>query len=131
MDEIQKNEGEGARTHRNSPAAKKAPASRKKKRGKPQEKAFELPAYHVVLLDDNDHTDVYVVEMLSRLFGHNADRAAEMAVQVTNSGRVVVMTTHKELAELKRDQILSFGADPRLQSSKSSMNAVIEAAAPV
>jgi hypothetical protein len=40
---------------------------------------------------------------------------------------VIVLTTHKERAEFKRDQIRGFGADPRIASSKCSMGAVVEA----
>jgi ATP-dependent Clp protease adaptor protein ClpS len=39
-----------------------------------------------------------------------------------------VLTTHKELAELKRDQILAYGADPRMEESKGSMRAIVEPA---
>ena len=38
------------------------------------------------------------------------------------------MTTHKELAELKRDQILAYGADWRLERSSGAMKAVVEPA---
>jgi ATP-dependent Clp protease adaptor protein ClpS len=34
-----------------------------------QDKAELTPLWHVVLLDDNDHTYDYVIEMLVRLFG--------------------------------------------------------------
>lgn len=88
----------------------------------------ELPPYHVVLLDDNDHTYAYVVDMLQSLFHHSAERALVLAEQVDRTGRAVVCTTHKERAELKRDQILGFGCDFRVSSSKNSMNAVIEPA---
>ncbi len=126
MNESEKNEADGAGTQPKQPARRKSASGKTRKRAKPADKAKALPAFNVVLLDDNDHTDVYVVEMLNHLFGHTSDRAAEMAVQVTAAGRVIVMTTHKELAELKRDQILGYGADPRLQNSKGSMGAVIE-----
>jgi ATP-dependent Clp protease adaptor protein ClpS len=42
---------------------------------------------------------------------------------------VIVVTTHKELAELRQEQIQSYGADPRLPESTGSMRAVIEPAA--
>ena len=37
------------------------------------------PLYHVVLLDDNDHTYDYVIEMLERLFDQPSLRAARPA----------------------------------------------------
>jgi len=99
---------------------------RPKPRTKP--KPGQLPPYHVVLLDDNQHTYEYVVEMLQSLFGHSEQRAFLMAQQVDRTGRSIVCTTHKERAELKRDQILSFGCDFRISSCKGSMQAVVEPA---
>ena len=85
-----------------------------------------LPPYHVVLLDDNDHTYDYVVEMLTKLFGHPVEAAFLMACEVDNAKRVVVDTTTKERAEFKRDQIHAYGADWRLERSAGSMSAIIE-----
>src|SRR3954467_12731742 len=64
-----------------------------------------LPPYNVVLLNDDDHTYDYVIEMLGTIFGHNPIKGRSMANQLNPQGRVIVLTTHKELAELKRDQI--------------------------
>ena len=86
----------------------------------------QVPQYNVVLIDDNDHTYDYVIEMLMKLFGHNASTAYNMACTVDAMGRVVVDTTHKERAEVKRDQIHAFGADWRLDRSVGSMSAEIE-----
>ncbi len=87
-----------------------------------------IPRYHVVLLDDDDHSYEYVVNMLSQLFGHEVEKAFLMACEVDSKGRVIVDTTSKERAELKRDQIHAFGADPLLSRSVGSMSAVIEPA---
>lgn len=86
------------------------------------------PLWHVVLLDDNDHTYEYVIDMLVKLFGHNEETAYRMACEVDSTGRVIVETTVLERAELKRDQIHAFGADRRLERSKGSMSAVLERA---
>jgi ATP-dependent Clp protease adaptor protein ClpS len=87
-----------------------------------------LPPYNVVLLNDDDHTYEYVIEMLGKLFGHDKTKAFKMAREVDTTGRVIVLTTHKEKAELKRDQITAYGADVRMDTSKGSMSAVIEPA---
>ena len=87
-----------------------------------------VPMYHVVLLDDDDHSYEYVIEMLMKLFGHSEAKAYDMACKVDAEGRVVVDTTHKERAELKRDQIHSYGADWRIPRCKGSMSATIESA---
>jgi ATP-dependent Clp protease adaptor protein ClpS len=94
-----------------------------------QERKTEgLPPYNVVLLDDDDHSYEYVILMLKRVFGHSVNKAYEMAVEVDTAGRVVVLTTHLEEAELKRDQIQAFGPDPLIPRCKGSMSATVEPA---
>jgi ATP-dependent Clp protease adaptor protein ClpS len=95
---------------------------------KPKTQQPTLPPYNVVLMDDDDHTYEYVIQMLRRVFGHPEQRGFQLAKVVDKQGRAIVLTTHKELAELKRDQVLSFGADPRIAASRGSMTAVIEPA---
>lgn len=91
-------------------------------------KPRRLPPYNVVLLDDDDHTYSYVIEMLGKLFGYSEQRAYQMAKEVDTTGRVIVLTTTREHAELKRDQILAYGPDWRMARSKGSMSAIIEPA---
>jgi len=86
------------------------------------------PLYHVVLLDDDEHTYEYVVEMLCSIFCLSADAAYRNAVEVDTTGRTVVITCEKLQAEFGRDQIHAYGADPRMAVSKGSMSAVIEPA---
>lgn len=100
----------------------KKPASKTDKKNK------KLPPFNVILLDDNDHSYDYVIEMLRSLFAHSEEKAYEMAKEVDKSGRVIVFTTHRELAELKRDQIHAWGTDVRVATCKGSMSATIEAA---
>ncbi|HIG55608.1 MAG TPA: ATP-dependent Clp protease adaptor ClpS [Candidatus Latescibacteria bacterium] len=86
------------------------------------------PRYHVVLLDDDEHTYEYVVEMLMRLFRHGQEMSWKMASEVDQRGRAIVFTTNKEQAEHKCSQIQSWGADQRLVRSKGSMSAIVEKA---
>ena len=87
-----------------------------------------LPPFNVVLLDDDDHTYDYVIEMLGVVFTYDIERAFSMAKEVDKAGRVIVLTTYKEFAELKCEQILAYGADPRLSRSNGSMRAIVEPA---
>lgn len=87
------------------------------------------PPYHVILLDDDDHTYEYVILMLKAIFGYPEEKGYEMAKKVDSDGRVIVATVHKELAELRQEQIQTFGPDPRLSRSRGSMRATIEPAA--
>ena len=86
------------------------------------------PPYHVVLLDDDDHTYEYVIRMLRSLFGHPPERGYQLACEVDSSGRVIVCTTTLEHAELKQEQIHGFGADRLLARSQGAMSAVLEPA---
>jgi len=81
--------------------------------------------YHVVLLDDDEHTYDYVIEMLQKLFFLAVEDALQHAIEVDTTGRTVVITCEKAEAEFARDQIHSFGADPRMPKSKGSMSAVV------
>lgn len=87
-----------------------------------------LEPWNVVLLDDDDHTYEYVIEMLHRLFGHDIPQCYLMAKEVDTVGRVIVLTTHRERAELEAARIHCYGADPRIPRCKGSMSAVIEPA---
>lgn len=84
------------------------------------------PRYHVILWNDDDHSYHYVIEMLQRLFGHPPERGLRLAGEVNRQGRAVVLTTTREHAELKRDQIHACGADRLVASSKGAMRASIE-----
>lgn len=86
------------------------------------------PLWNVVLLDDDDHTYDYVIEMLMEIFGHTPMKAWLMACEVDAVGRVIVDTTSRERAELKRDQIHAYGADFRMEKCAGSMSAEIEPA---
>ena len=99
-----------------------------KPKQEPKRKPRKLPPFNVVLLDDNDHSYEYVIEMLRVLFGHDEQIGFRLATRVDTHGRAVVMTTHRELAELKRDQIHAYGADEFVATSKGSMSAFIEPA---
>ena len=106
------------------------PTIRPKKERKAKEslQPKNIPLYHVVLLNDDDHTYEYVIEMLGRLFAHPPPKAFMMADEVHHNGRVIVLTTYKEQAEFKRDQIHAYGPDKRLARCQGSMSAIIEPA---
>ena len=85
--------------------------------------------YNVVLLDDDDHTYEYVVEMLVKLFAYSDSDAWNRAVEVDTNGRTVVVTCELTVAEYGRDQIHGYGADWRMPWCKGSMSAVVEPSA--
>ena len=94
-----------------------------------EEEVKRQPPYNVVLLDDDYHTYQYVITMLQELFGYPPEKGFLMAKEVDSTGRVILLTTSKEHAELKQDQIHAYGPD--LLCSKKcegSMTSIIEPA---
>ncbi len=95
---------------------------------RPESKPRRQPRYHVILLDDDDHTYDYVIEMFMKLFGVSKQRAYLMAVEVDSSGRVICETAAFERAEFKREQIHAYGSDWRIDRCAGSMSALLEPA---
>jgi ATP-dependent Clp protease adaptor protein ClpS len=102
------------------PEKKPEPKRKRKNKG--------IPRYNVILWDSDQHTYEYVERMLRELFGHTSEECHKMAETVDTQGKVVVLTTTKEHAELKRDQIQSYGKDELMKDCKGSMYATIESA---
>jgi ATP-dependent Clp protease adaptor protein ClpS len=92
------------------------------------EQDIKSPLYRVVLLDDDDHTYDYVVEMLQKIFVFSVEQALRHAQEVDSMGRTVLITCELPEAEFARDQIHGYGKDWRLPRSKGSMSAVVEPA---
>ena len=81
--------------------------------------------YHVVLLDDDEHTYDYVIEMLQKLFILSLETALQHAIEVDTRGKTIVITCERPQAEFAQQQIHGYGADPRMPKSKGSMSAVL------
>lgn len=86
------------------------------------------PPWHVILLDDQDHSYQYVIEMLGSIFGYGPEKAFAMARIVDTQGRVIVVTTTHEKALAFQSRIHAYGADPAIPHSKGSMSALVEQA---
>lgn len=117
---------ESAATTNAPPAVEVKPEPKRKTEASTEPR--KLPPFNVVLLNDDDHTYPYVVEMLEKLFRHSREKAYQLTKQVDTSGRAILLTTTKEHAELKRDQIHAYGPDKRIQACRGSMSAIIEPA---
>ncbi|MEZ6135117.1 MAG: ATP-dependent Clp protease adaptor ClpS [Pirellulaceae bacterium] len=98
---------------------------RTRKRPK-QPKPRQQPRYNVILWDDSEHTFDYVIMMMQQLFGHSLERARSLAKEVDSSGRAICLTTTKEHAELKQEQIHAYGKDPMATKCSGSMSCSIE-----
>ena len=84
--------------------------------------------YHLVLLDDDQHTYDYVIEMLGSIFGYGPEKAWALARTVDTQGRVILETGPRERCEAHQGQIHAYGADPRMPTSLGSMSAILEEA---
>src|SRR5437899_1442495 len=77
---------------------------------KPKEttKTRRVPPYNVILLNDDQHSMEFVIEVLCKALGYTVERSYQMMMQAHNSGRTIVWTGPKEVAELKAEQIRTF-----------------------
>ena len=94
-----------------------------------EDTSTELAArYHLVLLDDDQHTYAYVIEMLGAVFGYGREKAYALASIVDTEGRVILETAGLEQVTRHQERVHGFGADPRIPTSRGSMSAIIEEA---
>jgi ATP-dependent Clp protease adaptor protein ClpS len=86
------------------------------------------PPYNVIIVNDEEHTFDYVIELLCKVFSHALTTSESLTWAIHLRGRAIVFTTHRELAELKCEQVLAYGPDPRLNGSSGSLKCYIEPA---
>lgn len=84
--------------------------------------------WRLVLIDDDDHSYEYVIEMLGAVFGYGREKAFALARIVDSQGRVTLMTGEHDACEAKQSQVHAYGADPRIPHCKGSMTAIVEQA---
>ena len=107
-------------------AVETAPAERRQVQKAPPVTKRD-PNYHVVIWNDDEHTPEYVIEMLMRVFSHSAAKAYDVTWQIDRLGKGVACTCHRELAELRREQIETYGADYSIaDAQRVSMGATLE-----
>jgi ATP-dependent Clp protease adaptor protein ClpS len=93
------------------------------------EKVKSLPLWKVIILNDEEHSYDFVVQLLMEVFSHNIDKAIQLTIEIDKEGQAIVDTTTKERAELKQDQVKSKGRDPRMGArSTGPLKCVIEPA---
>jgi ATP-dependent Clp protease adaptor protein ClpS len=85
--------------------------------------------YHVIILNDDEHTYDYVIEMLQAVFGFSMATALQHTIEADTTGSSIVLSCGLEEAEMKRDRIHAFGPDWRMPNSRGSVAALVEAAA--
>jgi ATP-dependent Clp protease adaptor protein ClpS len=84
------------------------------------------PKSKVVLLNDEDHTYDYVVEVLTKTCKLSKTQAFKCAVEVDLNGRSIVFYGDKEQCQSLSAKINSFGPDHRMPRSMGSMQSEVE-----
>jgi len=88
-----------------------------------------IPPYNVILENDDYHTLDFVVDVLRKVLGCTLERAAQLALQAHTTGRSIIWTGTKEVAELKVEQVRSFHEIRSWDGSKlGPLGCTIEAA---
>jgi len=105
-----------------APKRKTARRTRIDRRHRPKRQ----PRYQVLLWNDNAHSFEYVILMLADLFGVPHEKGLVLAQEVHQRGKTSCITTTREHAELKQEQIHAYGADPLMARCQGSMSATIE-----
>src|SRR6516225_1460855 len=67
-----------------------------------------VPPYNVILENDDHHSFEFVIEVLRKALGYSAERAFQLTEQAHHTGRAVVWTGPREVAELKADRLPPF-----------------------
>ena len=67
-----------------------------------------LPPYHVILENDDFHSFDFVIVVLCKALGCSREKATLYTAEAHHSGRAVVWTGTKEVAEFKAEQIQTF-----------------------
>jgi ATP-dependent Clp protease adaptor protein ClpS len=79
-------------------------------RARPREETYtrRIPPYHVVLANDDHHSMDFVVDVLRKVLAVPQERALQLMFEAHTSGRAVIWTGPKEVAELKAEQMQTF-----------------------
>lgn len=93
-----------------------------------KQKSILAKQWHVILLNDEEHTFQYVVDLLMKIFHYDLDKAFAIVIKIDQDGQAVVDTTSKERAELKQEQVHGMGPDFLIPASKGPITCVIEPA---
>lgn len=92
-------------------------------------RTLRLPPYHVILENDDHHSMEFVVEVLCQVLGCTVEQAFQLMMEAHTSGRAVIWTGSREVAELKAEQIQSFHETrPRDGAKLGPLGCYVEAA---
>jgi ATP-dependent Clp protease adaptor protein ClpS len=91
-------------------AAVTAPVKQKQRKVKPKNKPPQpLPPWKVLLHNDDVNDILFVITTIVELTPLNPDEAVQRTTEAHKTGVALLLTTHKERAELYQDQFKSKG----------------------
>ncbi len=67
-----------------------------------------VPPYNVILENDAFHSPEFVVEVLCKALGVAVERSYQFMMEAHTTGRAIVWTGSREVAELKAEQMQTF-----------------------
>lgn len=79
-----------------------------KPKSREETKTRQVPPFNVILENDDHHSFEFVVGVMIKALGFSQERALQVTNQAHTSGRAIVWTGPKEVAELKVEQIRTF-----------------------
>jgi ATP-dependent Clp protease adaptor protein ClpS len=92
------------------------PASHTTTTARSQNKPKRQPPYAVVLHNDDINGMDYVVAVLRKVFNYGRMKAVWLMMKAHTTGRSIVWTGSREVAELKAEQLKSCGPDPNMKN---------------
>ena len=81
-----------------------------------ENKPRRQPPYGVILHNDDINTFEFVIETLRKVFGYELEKCFFLTEEAHVRGRSLLWSGTLEGAELKREQVISRGADPVMKS---------------
>ncbi len=82
--------------------------------------------FRVLLINDEDHTYDYVVDVLTCVCGMKKVQAFQCAVEVDICGKTIVFYGSKDKCDQVARKITAYGPDHRLVHSMDGMKAIVE-----
>lgn len=106
------------RTEDEQPAKGGAAVATRSKPAKPHRKVEHLPPWRVLLHNDDVNDELYVIESITKLTPLGLQEAATRMLEAHITGVSMLLVTHRERAELYRDQFHSKGLTVTIEPSE-------------
>jgi ATP-dependent Clp protease adaptor protein ClpS len=99
-----------------------------KSKPKDETRTRRVPPYNVILENDDHHSFEFVVEVLCKALAISQAQSYQFTLHAHHTGRAIVWTGPKEVAELKVEQISTFHEVRAGGESLGPVSCVIEPA---